>query len=381
MTSRERLLATIQHKEPDVVPNSPRIHAFLRKYYGCCCWMHHLKAAKEFDFDPIIQIGPFIPNYVTSPFGTYEELEEVSVDLEVKQFPKYTNIRRTIHTPKGSLCDEIKQFKRGIEYGIAPNPLRVKRLVKNSEDIKKIPYLLPDPSKMNLDDIKRITEIVGNQGLVEVVVYSALDIKAGDAYGLDNMMLAYHDNKDLLMQLLRVFQDQVLAETEAYLEAGANVIYVSWYYASLSAGWSPRIYKEVFVPLIKEHVDLVHKYKGIYHFYDDGKCMPIIETLKGLGVDILSTLAPPPMGDVDLLEVKKKIGDRVCLKGNIDLIYTLMKGTPERIEEIVKETIETAAPEGGFILSTSDSIRDETPIGNVRAYFEAAREYGKYPIR
>ena len=58
-----------------------------------------------------------------------------------------------------------------------------------------------------------------------------------------------------------------------------------------------------------------------------------------------------------------------------------MKSTPERIEKVVRETIERAAPGGGFILSTSDSIRDGTPIENIKAYFEAAQRYGKYPIK
>ena len=54
---------------------------------------------------------------------------------------------------------------------------------------------------------------------------------------------------------------------------------------------------------------------------------------------------------------------------------------PEDIEEKVRDTIKAAAPGGGFILSTSDSIRDGTPIENVRAFFDSGRKYGSYPIR
>ena len=50
--------------------------------------------------------------------------------------------------------------------------------------------------------------------------------------------------------------------------------------------------------------------------------------------------------------------------------------TPEMIERAVENAIAVAAPGGGFILGTSDSIRDGTPIENVRAYFAAARKYG-----
>jgi uroporphyrinogen decarboxylase len=93
-------------------------------------------------------------------------------------------------------------------------------------------------------------------------------------------------------------------------------------------------------------------------------------------MDIIATLTPPPVGDVDLAEAKKRVGDKTCLKGNIDLIYVLLKGTPELVRKSVREAIDAAADGGGFILSTSDSIREGTPVENVRAYSEAAREYG-----
>jgi len=60
MTSRERLLAAIHHQEGDRVPVSPRATNFLREYYGCACWLHVLKAAQEFDFDPIIILDPIM---------------------------------------------------------------------------------------------------------------------------------------------------------------------------------------------------------------------------------------------------------------------------------------------------------------------------------
>jgi len=137
------------------------------------------------------------------------------------------------------------------------------------------------------------------------------------------------------------------------------------------------MYKDLFAPYIKKQVDLTHEYGAIYNFYDDGKLMPVANILKDCGIDVLETLTPPPMGDVDLTKLKKEIGDKVCLKGYIDLWYVIHEGTPKSIEEEVKKAIEIAAPGGGFILGTSDSIRPGTPIENIRAYFRAARKYGK----
>jgi uroporphyrinogen decarboxylase len=84
------------------------------------------------------------------------------------------------------------------------------------------------------------------------------------------------------------------------------------------------------------------------------------------------------VGDVDLAETKRLYGDRTCLKGYVDLLYVLKMGTVEDVERTVRGAIQVAAPGGGFILGTSDSIREGTPAENVRAYFETAHKYGHY---
>ncbi len=104
--------------------------------------------------------------------------------------------------------------------------------------------------------------------------------------------------------------------------------------------------------------------------------MPVAEMIADAGVDVLQTLTSPPVGDTDLAELRRRIGDRVCLMGYVDLLYVIKSGTPELIDQTVKEAIEIAGPIG-FILGSSDSFREGTPVENVRAYFKAARKYGK----
>jgi uroporphyrinogen decarboxylase len=83
------------------------------------------------------------------------------------------------------------------------------------------------------------------------------------------------------------------------------------------------------------------------------------------------------MGDVCLAQAKAEFGDKICFNGNVDLIHVIKDGTPELIRHTVRQLILDAAPGGGFLLGTSDSIRDAERT-NVQAFFEAARTYGDY---
>ncbi len=370
-------MRAIRHEEADRVPVSPRIHIWLKDHYGCTCWQHQVRIAQEFDYDPFIYVSSPYPNYIGELRADYEDLNDVQVKLDIERFEFYTRVRRTIDTPVGRLSDRIVQHKPYAGYGSDPNPHWEERLVKEPKDLEALAFLLPKPEPGDYADIVAIQEAVGERGLVNFVVNSALDHQAGWAFELVDMMIACFDNPQFVHDLLRLFQDHSLAETQTALAAGAKVIFVPWYFASLSAGWSPDFFATFFLPLIQEHVALVHEMGGLYHYYDDGAVSRILSWLADTGVDVLSTLPPSPTGDVELAQAKAAVGDRLCFNGNVDLLHVIKDGTPELIHNTVRRAILDAAPQGGFILGTSDSIRDASRT-NVQAFFEAARKYGDY---
>lgn len=377
MTSRERLLAAIRHEEPDIVPVGPRVGVWLLEHYGSSNWLHEVRAGREFDFDPMLQLPSPYPNYISRLRASYEELRDVKVELQVERFNAYTTVRRTIYTPAGTLTDRIRQHKPNAGYGASPNPHWEERLVKEPADLEAVAFLLPKPHPRDYVDCVAIQQEVGERGLVHIYINSAIDHGGGWVMDLEDLMVASIRQPAFVQAILKLFHQHSLTETGCALEAGMKAIFTPWYFASLSTGWSPRFYQNFILPLVQEHVNLVHQMGGIYHYYDDGKCRRILEWLAEAGVDVVSTLPPPPTGDTDLADAKRRVGDRICLNGNLDIIHVIKNGTPELIAGQVRQTILDAATGGGFILGTSDSIR-EAPPANVRAYFEAARRYGDY---
>ena len=377
MTSRERLLAAIRHEEPDRVPIAPRIWAFLTEYYGGGSWEFELRAAEEFGYDLYLPIWGVLPSFVR-PATSYELPPGVAVQQEIVEEGGAVTFRRRFCTPAGPLTDEVFIPPAGREYGISPTPVWREHMIKERADLQKLHYLLPELPRPKLALYREVERIVGERGIVELSFAPPLDHFLGDLRGLHQLMMDYYLERDFFDEMLAFFQDYSLRLLKAALEEGVRFVFGSWYYASLSAGWSPAMFAELFTPLIREHAAVVHEYGGIYHIYDDGKMMRTLPEYVAAGADVVETLTPPPMGDVDLAQAKRLYGDKTCLKGYVDLLYVIKLGTEETIRQAVREAIAVAAPGGGFILGTSDSIRDGTPLANVRAYFEAAHEYGDY---
>jgi uroporphyrinogen decarboxylase len=367
-------LTTIRHAEPDRVPISPRMFAYIKSEYGDESLATHLKHFPDLDLMFIVNDGT--PNYLEIYPDEYR-LTDVKVEQKKYIEDDCLVVARTFHTPAGKLSDRTKIPPSGREYGVDPNPLKTEHLVKNPSDLEPLKYILP-PVNSNFDFLKSFRDQLGERGVLMVCVRSALDHNAGYARDMQDIMMDYFDDRQFFNELLDIFHKRSLAQIKAALEGGVEFIFGSWYFNSISSGWSPKIFEEVFVPQVKDHVELTHCYNAFYDYYDDGKLNDTMVMIADAGVDVLETCTPPPVGDFDLALAKQKIGRKTSIKGYIDLIYVVQQGTPELIEQTIQEAMEIAKPGGGFIIGSSDSFREGTPRENIMAYFEACKKYGRY---
>jgi methanogenic corrinoid protein MtbC1 len=119
--------------------------------------------------------------------------------------------------------------------------------------------------------------------------------------------------------------------------------------------------------------------KGIgFILHSDGDCTEVMDDLIDCGFHGFNPIQPNAM---DIVEVKKRWGKKLCLIGNINLDSTLTRGTPEDVRAEVYERIRTIGPGGGYMVASSNSITDYVPVKNMRALLDAAWEFGKYPIQ
>ena len=373
LTSKERLLRTIRLQDVDRVAISPRYYDYLMGICGCRCVHHHLQMARQYDHDPMINYTPPQNNYLLQHVGPFNDLQNVKVNIEITDAGDKLTVKRQFDTPAGAISDTRLITRPGDASGFEHI---VEPLVKDRADLDKVSHLLPPAEQAYIGEIPLLQEAIGDIGLLVVKATQGVDQFLMDALGMESALMMYHDDRELLEQTLRLFQDYHRAILKRVLEQGIELIFEPWYNCGLGVGWAPEQYRQMVLPMIKENVELIHSYGALVDYYDDGKMDGILEDLASVGVDVAETLSPPPLGDIDLASAKKRVGDKMCLKGHIDQINLICFGTVQQIREAVRKAIEIAAPGSGFILGTSDSIRPESPPENIKAYFDAAHEFG-----
>ena len=143
---------------------------------------------------------------------------------------------------------------------------------------------------------------------------------------------------------------------------------------------SPELYREFIKPAEQKVYDFIRSkaphVKTWYH--SCGAVSELIPDFLDFGTEILNPVQPLAKG-MESSELKAKFGDRLCFHGGIDL-QKAMPGTKEDVIEEVKKRISSFGKGGGYILAPANHIQNDTPPENVITLFEAAHEFGKYPL-
>lgn len=194
---------------------------------------------------------------------------------------------------------------------------------------------------------------------------------------MEHTLMDYMLEPDLAHDMARLVTDYCLEIVDIAFEKGADFIACEGDLAHNPGPlMRPEHYNEFIGPYHKEICERVHKNRGKIVKHSDGKLTPLIPALLEAGFDGIHPIQPQCM---DIGEIKRDFGAKTCLLGNIDCSFLLVFGSPDDVRQSVKETIAKAAPGGGYIISSSNSIHPGCKPENYLAMVEAAREYGRYP--
>jgi uroporphyrinogen decarboxylase len=144
---------------------------------------------------------------------------------------------------------------------------------------------------------------------------------------------------------------------------------------------SPELYRKLIKPRHTQLFAFIKKtarapVKIFYH--SCGAVSELIPDLIESGIDILNPVQVSAAG-MDTRELKRRFGKDVTFYGGgVDTQQVLPRGTPQQVKDEVRRRIEDLAPGGGFIFNTVHNIQADVPPENIVAMWEALREHGRY---
>lgn len=249
------------------------------------------------------------------------------------------------------------------------------RLLKDEASMELFKEYQPDPH--HPERYKRVAEWI-NRYRENFAVFARLDIGTGptiQSMGLQQFSYTLADNPRLIHQIHGLF-----SEWSATVIRYLNELDFDFYWVMDDLAWnrapfiSPRTFREFLLPHMREAAKEIKK---PWVFHSDGNILPLLDDLLTLGMNAIHPIQP---GAMDIQEIKKVYGDKICLIGNIDLNHTLTLGLPEEVEEEVRNRIYSVAPGGGYIISSAMTLTDYCKKENILSMSTAVKKYGKYPI-
>jgi len=141
---------------------------------------------------------------------------------------------------------------------------------------------------------------------------------------------------------------------------------------------SVETFRKLYFPYYKMVNDWIHKNTGWKTFkHSCGAVEPLIEPFIEAGFDILNPVQVTAAG-MDAARLKKLYGDRIVFwGGGVDTQTTFAFGTPGEVREQVLRRMDILAPGGGFVFNAVHNIQANTPVANIVTMIEAVKEFNK----
>ena len=190
--------------------------------------------------------------------------------------------------------------------------------------------------------------------------------------GIEPTLVLMLENPQLLRRFEEFFLEYNDRVAQLQLAAGADALWLGDCVAT-SHFISPAQYQQHAAGFAAAGARRIREAGGIVFYHGNEKSLPHLSIMAGLGFDALN------IGEgVDIAEVKRAIGGRVCLMGNLDPLHDLQPRSSQEVENVVQGIVEKAKPGGGYIFCTGEGVPHNTPAANLQAMRRAVRKYGKY---
>ena len=251
-------------------------------------------------------------------------------------------------------------------------------IIKTMKDVEQFPW--PRAEEVDFSSFYEMAELLPpKMKIIGMLSPAAVFGNTSQSMGLQNFSYALYDDPALIEALFEIIGSTYLKIANRLVTMPRlGAVFMSDDLAHTTGLLaSAQLYRKYVFPWYKKIGEVLQNAGLPFIFHSDGNIIPVLDDLADCGIRAIHPIEPLAM---DIVEVKKRFGDRFCIFGNIDLEHTLTRGTTREVEELVKKRIRELAPGGGWGLAASNSVPDYVKPENYRAMVEAGKKYGKYPI-
>lgn len=379
---RERVIATLNHKEPDRIPLdlggtivssiTKNSYVELKKYLGI-----DVEEVKIFDY---VQQLPYIDEKL---------LERLNVDVRMVATDYMTAEGQEIFEENGYYCfydrwgAKLRMPKKnGYYFDWVDFPIKDISM----EALKKYKWPELDSKECILkirEKAKYLYENT-NYGLVGTAVFGGgIFEQPSRIMGMERFLTSIITDVKFADRIMEKITELYIGNCLRYLEELGEYIQVFVYWNDIASQTgsmiSPKIYKKLVKPKDKQLIETVKSKTNAKIFYHScGAAKDFIPDLIDIGVDILNPVQVSATG-MNTARLKKEFGNDISFwGGGCDTQHILPYGTPDQVRNEVKRRINDLAPGGGFIFSAVHNIQDEVPPENIMAMFETLEKYEVY---
>ncbi len=383
MTSRERVLAAMNHEEPDRVPivlgASNATGMKMRPYHG-------IKAILGIDApDRYIYDWPELGTALLDE----PALERLHSDVRgvLDAFPTETleaNRRRTPHSP---FIDDWGSGQMEIEEGHWFPGVHPMADASTIDAIEAYPWPdMDDPSRVA--GVRGAAERLAAENRYAILACPWLLFPLERAFAMQGMeqfltnLALEPDFAEALLRKIAELCKQLMGHFLRELGDNVDIIKIGDDLGTEeSLLMSPAMYRRILKPIHADYIAFIReRTKAKVFFHSDGDVFDLLDDFAEIGVDIVNPIqASGRMAN--LAAIKERYGTRLTFCGGIDTQRVLPRGTPDDVRQEVRRVVEQLAPGGGYMLAAVHTIMDEVPAENVLAMVDAVEEFGRYPIR
>jgi uroporphyrinogen decarboxylase len=186
--------------------------------------------------------------------------------------------------------------------------------------------------------------------------------------GLTPLMMDLIEDPDGVHRLLKFATETVIHWLQAQVETLGETIEGIFLLDDIPGMLSRQAYLEFADPYMRQ-ICAAFPADWVKIYHNDANIRPFLSDLGNCGFDVLNWTH-----NIDVTEARQKIGERVCLMGNVAPLDLGVRGTPDVVRRAACEVLEKSGGKG-LILSLGGGVSPGMPTRNIHALLEAGKSF------